>query len=54
MCFIGQGGGGHPGTEGAAPAFRISQKKESFLERPHVRDFVKGGYFFVPRYEVRG
>ena len=23
-----------------------------FLRPPHVRDFVKEGYFFVPRYEV--
>ena len=25
-----------------------------FLRTPHVRDFVKEGYFFVPRYEVWG
>ena len=25
-----------------------------FLRPPHVRDFVKEGYFFVPRYEVLG
>ena len=25
-----------------------------FLRPPHVRDFVKEGYFFVPRYEVWG
>ena len=25
-----------------------------FLGPPHVRDFVKEGYFFVPRYEVWG
>ena len=24
------------------------------LRPPHVGDFVKEGYFFVPRYEVRG
>ena len=41
---------GHSGTEGgAAPALRISRKKGSFLRPPHVRDFVKEGYFFVPR-----
>ena len=28
--------------------------KGSFLRPPHVRDFVKVGYFFVPRYEVWG
>ena len=37
----------------ALPALRISQKV-SFLRPPHVRDFVKEGYFFVPRYELRG
>ena len=43
---------GHLGTEGAA--LRISRRKGSFLRPPHVRDFVKEGYFFVPRYEVWG
>ena len=37
---------------GAAPALRISRKKGSLLRPPYVRDFVKEGYFFVPRYEV--
>ena len=37
---------------GAAPALPISPKKGSFLRPPHVRDFVKEGYFLVPRYEV--
>ena len=50
----GGGGGGHSGTERAAPALRISRKKGSFLKPPHVRDFVKEGYFFVPWYEVCG
>ena len=51
------GGGGGGGTQvqrGAAPSLRISRKKGSFLRPPHVRDFVKEGYFFVPRYEVWG
>ena len=54
------GGGGHSGTGGGggggggAPALRILRKKGSFLRPPHVRDFVKEGYFFVPRYEVWG
>ena len=26
----------------------------SFLRPPHVRDFVREGYFSVPRYEVWG
>ena len=29
-------------------------KKGSLLRPPHVRDFVKEGYFFVPRYELWG
>ena len=48
-----QGGGGGGGG-GGAPALRISRKKGSFLRPPHVRDFVKEGYFFVPRYKVWG
>ena len=51
---LGGGGGGHSGTEGAAPALGILPKKGSFLRPPDVRDFVKEGYFFVPRYEVWG
>ena len=50
----GGGGGGTQVQRGAAPAIRISWKKGSFLRPPHVRDFVKEGYFFVPRYEVWG
>ena len=52
----GGGGGGALRYRGgrAAPALRISRKKGSFLRPPYVRDFVKGGYFFVPRYEVWG
>ena len=49
-----EGGGGTQVQRGAAPALRISRKKGSFLRPPHVRDFVKEGYFFVPRYEVWG
>ena len=50
----GRGGGGTQVHRGAAPSLRISRKKGSFLRPPHVRDFVKEGYFFVPRYEVWG
>ena len=46
------GGGGTQVQRGASPSLRISQKKVFFLRPPHVRDFVKEGYFFVPRYEV--
>ena len=42
------------GGGGGATALRILQKKGTFLRPPHVRDFVKEGYFFVPRYEVWG
>ena len=48
------GGGGTQVQRGCAPALRISRNKGSFLRHPHVRDFVKEGYFFVPRYEVWG
>ena len=48
------GGGGTQVQRGAAPALRISRRKGSFLRPPHVHDFVKEGYFFVPRYEVWG
>ena len=47
-------GGGTQVRRGAAHALRISRKKGSFLRPPHVRDFVKEGYFFLPRYEVWG
>ena len=53
--LVTRGGGGGGGTQvqrGAAPSLRISRKKGSFLRPPHVRDFVKEGYFFVPGYEV--
>ena len=54
------GGGGGGGGEGGGtqvqrvPALRISRKKGSLLRPPHVSDFVKVGYFFVPKYEVWG
>ena len=40
--------GGHSGTEGVAPALRISRKKGSFLRPPHVRDLQKKGTFLYP------
>ena len=48
------GGGGAQVQKGAAPALRISRKKGSSLRPSHVRDFVKEGDSFVPRYEVWG
>ena len=50
----GGGGGGTQVQRGAAPALRIRGRRGLFLRPPHVRDFVKEGYFFVPRYEVWG
>ena len=47
-------GGGTQGYKGAAPALRIPRRKGSFLRPPHVRNFVKEGYFFVPRCEEWG
>ena len=44
-----RGGGGHSGTEGGRT---FVGRRGLFLRPPHVRDFVKEGYFFVPRYEV--
>ena len=51
----GGGGGGHSGTEGG-PHLRyvFRGRRGHFLRPPHVRDFVKEGYFFVTRYEVWG
>ena len=49
------GGGGHSGTEGGAHLRCVFRGRRGlFLRPPHVRDFVKEGYFFVPRYEVWG
>ena len=45
---------GHSGTEGGGGRTCVTYfaEKGSFLRPPHVRDFVKEGYFFVLRYEV--
>ena len=49
------GGGGHSGTVGVPhPRYVFRGGRGLFLRPPHVRDFVKEGYFFVPRYEVWG
>ena len=49
------GGGGHSGTEGGPTRVTYFAEEGVFLLRPpHVCDFVKEGYFFVPRYEVWG
>ena len=54
LIVVNYPGGGTLVQRGVAPALRISRKKGSFLRPPHVRDFVKKGYFFVLRYEVWG
>ena len=52
---FGGGGGGASGTEGGRTWVTYFAEEEVFFIRsPHVRDFVKEGYFFVPRYEVWG
>ena len=49
------GGGGHSGTEwGPHLSYVFHGRRALFLRTPHVCDFVKEGYFFVPRYEVWG
>ena len=50
----GGGGGGHSGTEGGGGRTRVTYFAEEcfFLIPPLVRDFVKEGFFFVPRYEA--
>ena len=51
----GVGGGGALRYRGG-PHLRyvFRGRRGLFLRPPHVRDFVKEGYFFVPRYEVWG
>ena len=49
-------------VRGAALRYRVGPhlryvfrgRRGLFLRPPHVRDFVKEWYFFVPRYEVWG
>ena len=50
------GGGGALRYRGGGPHLRyvFRGRRGLFLRPPHVRDFVKEGYFFVPRYEVWG
>ena len=48
----GGGGGGYRGGPHLRYVFR--GRRGLFFKSPHVRDFVKEGYFFVPRYEVWG
>ena len=54
----GGGGGGGGGAlryrGGPHLSYVFRRRRGLFLRPPHVRDFVKEGYFFVPRYEVWG
>ena len=43
-----------PGKEGGRTRVTYFGRKWSFLRPRHVRKFVKEGYFFVPRYKVKG
>ena len=48
-------GGGALGYRGGPHlSYVFRGRRGLFLRPPHVRDFVKEGYFFVPRYEVWG
>ena len=53
------GGGFRPGRAlryrgGPHLSYVFRGRRGLFWRPPHVRDFVKEGYFFVPRYEVWG
>ena len=50
----GGGGGALRYRGGLHPCYIFREWWGLFLRPPHVRDFVKEGYFFVPRYEVWG
>ena len=39
---------------GPHPRYVFRGRRGLLLRPPHVRDFVKEGYFFVPRYKVWG
>ena len=48
------GGGALRYRGGPHLSYVFRGRRGLFLRPPHVRDFVKEGYFFVPRYEVWG
>ena len=53
--FPGGGGGGALRCIGGLHLrYVFCGRRGLFLRPPHVREFVKEGYFFVPRYEVWG
>ena len=49
-----RGGGALRYRGGPHLSYVFRGRRGLFLRPPHVRDFVKEGYFFVPRYEVWG
>ena len=49
-----EGGGALRYRGGPHLRYVFRGRRGLFLRPPHVRDFVKEGYFFVPRYEVWG
>ena len=51
---IGPGGGALRYRGGPHLSYVFRGRRGVFWRPPHVRDFVKEGYFFVPRYEVWG
>ena len=55
ICVLSPGGGGALRYRGGPhPRYVFRGGCDLFLRPPHVRDFVKEGYFFVTRYEVWG
>ena len=50
----GMGGGGTQVQRGPHLRYVFRGGRGLFSRPPHVRDFVKEGYFFVPRCEVWG
>ena len=56
VTFLPGGGGGGALRYRGGPHLRyvFRGRRGLFLRPPHVRDYVKEGYFFVPRYEVWG
>ena len=55
MSFWARGGGGALRYRGGSHLRYVFRGRRGLFLRPtHVRDFVKEGYFFVPRYEVWG
>ena len=47
------GGGAIRYRRGPHPRYIFRGRRGLFLRSPHVRDFVKEGYFFVPRWGVK-